>query len=133
MHDGAVLVNAGHFDVEIDVSTLFSKARRVRDVRPFVKEARLENGKSVYVLAEGRVANLVAGEGHPPEVMQMSFANQLMAAIRIRKVHQRLLNRVYDVDRETEDEIAQVTLASLGIRNLPNKQTRRYPRRRRPE
>jgi len=116
MRDGAVLANAGHFDVEIDIRTMFSRAKAIREVRPFVKEIRLENGKKVFVLAEGRVANLVVGEGHPPEVMQMSFANQLLAAIRIRKSHSGLRNQVYAVDRATEEEISRAALKSMGIR-----------------
>ena len=83
MKEGAILANAGHFDVEIDVKTLMGKAKGVKEVRPNVDEVTLPSGKRVYLVAKGRIANLVAAEGHPPEVMQMSFANQMMAAIRI--------------------------------------------------
>jgi adenosylhomocysteinase len=116
MRDGAVLVNAGHFDVEIDVRTLFSKAKARRELRPNVTQVLLEGGKRIYVLGEGRVANLVAAEGHPPEVMQMSFANQLMAAIRIRRNHRMMEKHVYGVDDVTDLEVAHGALASMGIR-----------------
>jgi adenosylhomocysteinase len=115
MREGAILANAGHFDVEIDVKTLLSKARKVKEVRPNVDEVLLPGGKRVYLVGKGRIANLVAAEGHPPEVMQMSFANQLMAAIRVRKGSGSMENRVYGVDGETDREIARAALASMGV------------------
>jgi adenosylhomocysteinase len=116
MSEGAILANTGHFDVEIDVKTLLAKARGIKEVRPHVDEVLLPNGKKVYLVGKGRITNLVAAEGHPPEVMQMSFANQFMAALYIRKNHAKLGKRVYGVPPETEREIATATLASLGIR-----------------
>jgi len=115
MNDGAILSNAGHFDVEIDVKTLLSKAKAVKEVRRNVDEVTLPNGKRVHLIGKGRIANLVAAEGHPPEVMQMSFANQFMAAVYIRKHHQKMERRVYGVPEELEREIAYATLDSLGI------------------
>ena len=115
MKDGAILANAGHFDVEIDVRTLLSKAKGVKEVRPHVDEVDLISGKRVYLVAKGRIANLVAAEGHPPEVMQMSFANQMMAAIRIHKDHGRMQRKVYGVPPELEDEVARAALKSIGI------------------
>jgi len=115
MKDGAILANAGHFDVEIDVRTLLSKAKGVKEVRPHVDEVDLISGKRVYLVAKGRIANLVAAEGHPPEVMQMSFANQMMAAIRIHKDHGRMQRKVYGVPPELEDEVARAALKSMGI------------------
>jgi adenosylhomocysteinase len=75
-----------------------------------------DRGKKVYLLGKGRIINLTAAEGHPPEVMQMSFANQFMAALYIRKNHERLEKKVYDVPLETEQEIARAMLASIGVR-----------------
>jgi adenosylhomocysteinase len=114
MRDGAILANAGHFDVEIDVKTLLSHAKEVREVRPHVDEVELPGGKKVYLIAKGRIANLVAAEGHPPEVMQMSFANQLLAAIRVHKEHSRMEKKVYGVPQEVEEEVARAALRSLG-------------------
>ncbi|MDG7007611.1 MAG: adenosylhomocysteinase [Nitrososphaerota archaeon] len=115
MKEGAILANAGHFDVEIDVRTLLSKAQGVKEVRPHVDEVTLPSGRKVYLLAKGRIANLVAAEGHPPEVMQMSFANQMMAAIRIHRDHGRMQRKVYGVTPELEDEVARAALKSMGI------------------
>ena len=115
MKEGAILANAGHFDVEIDVKTLLSKAKGVKEVRPNVDEVTLPSGKRVYLIGKGRIANLVAAEGHPPEVMQMSFANQMMAAIRIHRDHGSMQKKVYGVPLELEDEVARAALKSMGI------------------
>ncbi len=115
MKSGAILANAGHFDVEIDVRTLLGRARSVKPVRPNVDEVVLPDGKRVYLLAKGRIVNLVAAEGHPPEVMQMSFANQFMSALYVKKNHEKLEKRVLDVPPENENEVAFATLDSLGI------------------
>jgi adenosylhomocysteinase len=127
MPEGAILANAGHFDVEFDVKTLLSKAKRVKQVRPNVDELLLPNGRRVYLIGKGRIANLVAAEGHPPEVMQMSFANQLMAAVRIRAEHGSMERKVYGVDEETEREIARAALTSMGVSiGAPTKEQRAY-------
>jgi len=115
MREGAILANAGHFDVEIDVKTLLSKAKGVKEVRPNVDEVTLPSGRRVYLIGKGRIANLVAAEGHPPEVMQMSFANQMMAAIRIHRDHDGMQKKVYGVPPELEDEVARAALRSMGI------------------
>ena len=115
MNDGAILSNAGHFDVEIDVKTLLSKAKSVKEVRPHVDEVTLPNGKRVHLIGKGRITNLVAAEGHPPEVMQMSFANQLLVALYIRKNYSKMEKKIYGVPEELEREIAYATLDSLGI------------------
>ena len=115
MKEGAILANAGHFDVEIDVKSLMSNAKGVKEVRPNVDEVILPSGKKVYLVAKGRIANLVAAEGHPPEVMQMSFANQMMAAIRIHRDGGGMEKKVYGVPGELEDEVARAALRSLGI------------------
>ncbi|QQG48570.1 MAG: adenosylhomocysteinase [archaeon] len=116
MKEGAILANAGHFDVEIEVKTLLSKAKSVREVRPHVDEVVLPGGKKVYLVGKGRIANLVAAEGHPPEVMQMSFANQFLAALRIRTDHGKMEKTVYGVPAEVEDEVARAALESMGVR-----------------
>jgi adenosylhomocysteinase len=115
MKEGAILANAGHFDVEIDVKTLMARAKGVREVRPHVDEITLPSGRKVLLIAKGRIANLVAAEGHPPEVMQMSFANQMLAAIRIHNDYRKMKRKVYGVPAELEDEVARVALRSLGI------------------
>jgi adenosylhomocysteinase len=115
MKDGAILANAGHFDVEIDVKTLMAKAKSSKGVRNNVDELSLPGGKRVYLIGKGRIANLVAAEGHPPEVMQMSFANQYMAALYIRKNHDKMEKKVHGVLPETEDQVARAALKSLGI------------------
>ena len=115
MKNGAILSNAGHFDVEIDTKNLLGRARSVKPVRPNVDEVVLPGGKRVYLLAKGRIVNLVAAEGHPPEVMQMSFANQFMSALYVKKNHEKLGKSVLDVPPENENEVAFATLDSLGI------------------
>lgn len=127
MKEGAILANAGHFDVEIDVKTLMAKAKGVKGVRPNVDEITLPSGKKVYLIGKGRIANLVAAEGHPPEVMQMSFANQMLAAIRIHGEHEKMQKRVYGVPPELEDEVARAALKSLGISiGAPTREQREY-------
>ncbi len=115
MKEGAILVNAGHFDVEIDVKTLLSKAKTVKSVRTHVDEVALPDGKKVYLVGKGRIANLVVAEGHPPEVMQMSFANQFIAAVNVHRNHWKMENKVYGVSAEAEDEIARAALKSMGV------------------
>jgi adenosylhomocysteinase len=115
MSEGAILANAGHFDVEIDVATLMSKAKEVKEVRPNVDEVELPGGKKVYLVGKGRIANLVAAEGHPPEVMQMSFANQFLAAVRIHDDHGSMEPKIYGVPPEVEDEVARAALDSMGV------------------
>jgi adenosylhomocysteinase len=115
MKEGAILANAGHFDVEIEVNTLLSRAKGVKEVRPNVDEVTLPSGRRVYLIAKGRIANLVAAEGHPPEVMQMSFANQMLAAIRIHRDGGEMRKRVYGVPPELEEEVARAALKSMGV------------------
>ena len=115
MKEGAILANSGHFDVEIDVKTLLSKAKSVKEVRPNVDEIQLPGGKSVYLIGKGRLANLAAAEGHPPEVMQMSFANQFLAAIKLHKDHGEMEPKVYEVSQEADEEVARAALKSMGV------------------
>ncbi|MEK7386862.1 MAG: adenosylhomocysteinase [candidate division NC10 bacterium] len=115
LKDGAILANSGHFNVEIDLATLGAMARGRRTVRPFVDEFTLQNGRRVYVLGEGRLINLTAAEGHPAAVMDMSFANQALAAEYMVKQGRTLERKVYGVPREIDLEIARLKLASMGV------------------
>jgi adenosylhomocysteinase len=115
LKDGAILSNSGHFNVEIDLDTLGAMARSRRPVRPFVEEFVLASGRRVYVLGEGRLINLAAAEGHPASVMDMSFANQALAAEYMVKNGRTMPHKVFVVPREIDLEIARLKLASMGV------------------
>nr|WP_083494519.1 adenosylhomocysteinase [Pyrodictium occultum] len=115
MKDGAILANAGHFNVEIWVPDLEEMAVSKRVIRPNVTEYRLPDGRRIYLLAEGRLVNLVAAEGHPSEVMDMSFANQALSAEYLVKNRGKLEPRLYMVPREVDEEVARLKLRALGI------------------
>ena len=115
MRDGAIMANSGHFDVEIDLPALAKLAGgRVREVRENVVEYTVGD-RRVHVLAEGRLVNLSAAEGHPAAVMDMSFANQALTAEYLRGKHKDLANGVYDVPEEIDVEVARLKLAAIGI------------------
>ncbi|MFB6490231.1 MAG: adenosylhomocysteinase [Thermoproteus sp. AZ2] len=114
MKDGAILANAGHFNVEVDVEGLEKIAKAKRSIRPYLDEYELPNGRRVYLIGEGRLANLVAAEGHPSEVMDMSFANQALAAEYIAK--HKLPLGVHKLPYELDAEVARLKLATMGIR-----------------
>jgi len=115
LKDGAILANTGHFNVEIDIPALRSLATDTREARQFVEEFTLTNGRKVYLLAEGRLVNLAAAEGHPAQVMDMSFANQALAAEFVIANAASLERTVYDVPKEIDDEIARLKLATMGV------------------
>ncbi|MBI3577630.1 adenosylhomocysteinase [Candidatus Gottesmanbacteria bacterium] len=115
MKDGTVLANSGHFDVEIAISDLSKKAKAKRKVRPFVDEYMLD-GKRLYVLGEGRLINLAAAEGHPADVMDMSFANQALAAEFFAKNKDQVKVKVYGISKKMDMEIARLKLAAMGIK-----------------
>ena len=115
MKDGAVVANSGHFDVEIDKVALAEMATGVRRIREFVDEFRLPDGRRINLLAEGRLVNLAAAEGHPAAVMDMSFANQALSVEWIAKSADRLEPRVYGVPADLDAEVARLKLASMGI------------------
>jgi len=115
MKDGAILANAGHFDVEIDAKALRDNAAATRLARQNVEEFTMKNNKRIYLLAEGRLVNLVAADGHPAEVMDMSFANQALAAEYLLKNKGRLEARVYRMPLEMDKEIARLWLESHSI------------------
>jgi adenosylhomocysteinase len=116
MKDGAIVCNSGHFNVEIDIPALAKMARSVRTVRPFVEEYLLRDGRAIHVLGEGRLINLAAAEGHPANVMDMSFANQALSVEYILRNHDRLSNTVHPVPGPIDREIARLKLAATGVR-----------------
>ena len=115
MRDGAILSNSGHFDVEINMRELESQAVKKSRVREFLDEYELADGRKIYVVGEGRLVNLAAAEGHPSAVMDMSFANQALAAEYILKHGKELAADVYDVPAEIDEEIARLKLAAMGV------------------
>jgi len=116
MKDGAILANAGHFNVEVNIPALEGMATGKRRVRPFVDEYTLPDGRRLYLLGEGRLINLAAAEGHPPAVMDMSFANQALAVEHLVKEGRALPPGVYPVPQEIDAQVATLKLASMGIR-----------------
>ncbi len=116
MRDGVIIGNAGHFNVEIAVDELTKKAKSKRDIRPFVEEYVLNDGSKRYILAQGRLLNLSAAEGHPAEVMDMSFANQALAAEFLVKNKGKLKTQVYRISPEMDREIARLKLEAMGIK-----------------
>jgi len=115
MKDGAIVSNAGHFNVELDLDALAAMAVARRQIRDFVEEYKLTTGRRIYVLGEGRLVNLAAAEGHPSSVMDMSFANQALSAEYLVKHAAGLDKRVYRVPMEIDKDIARLKLAAMGI------------------
>ena len=115
MKDGAIVSNSGHFDVEINIQALEEMAVSKREIRENVKEYKLKDGRRIYLLAEGRLVNLAAAEGHPAQVMDMSFANQALSAEYIYKNHTKLEPKVYKVPDELDLEVARLKLKSMGV------------------
>ncbi len=113
MKDGAILANSGHFDCEINLAALKKLSRSSRQIRPFLDEYILGT-KRVYILGEGRLVNLAAAEGHPAEVMDLSFANQALAAEYIVKNKGKLKNQVYTLPQELDKEVARLKLKAKG-------------------
>jgi adenosylhomocysteinase len=127
MKDGAVVCNSGHFNVEIDIPALAGLARSRRTTREFVEEFTLEDGRRIHLLADGRLINLASAEGHPASVMDMSFANQALAAEFMVKNHARLERRVYAVPEEIDREIARLKLAAMRVSiDAPTPEQLRY-------
>jgi adenosylhomocysteinase len=115
MKDGTILANTGHFNVEIDIPALRSLAVETREARQFVEEFTLADGRRLYLLAEGRLVNISAAEGHPAIVMDMSFANQALSAEYAVKNAAELERKVYGVPDEIDREIARLKLATMGV------------------
>ena len=117
MKDGAIVANSGHFNVEINIPGLVKLAKGdPKLVRPFVDQYETKDGRKINILAEGRLINLAAAEGHPASVMDMSFANQALAAEFMVKNAKTLEKRVYSVPPEVDAEIASIKLAAMGIK-----------------
>ncbi len=115
MKDGAIVCNSGHFNVEIDIPALEEMAVEKRRVRPFVDEYRMADGRRIYLLAEGRLVNLAAAEGHPASVMDMSFANQALSAEYLVKEGKNLKPDVYVVPEHIDRKVAELKLKAMGI------------------
>jgi adenosylhomocysteinase len=116
MNDGAILCNSGHFNVEIDREDLESMSVNRREVRPLVEEFTLSNGKKLFFLAEGRLVNLACAEGHPPTVMDMSFANQALSVKYLKEQAISLENQVYKVPDDIDMNVAGLKLSSLSVK-----------------
>ncbi len=116
MKEGAIMGNVGHFDVEIDAEFLLKKSKLVREVRPNLDECTLSNGKHVYLIGQGRLANLVAAEGHPPEVMAQSFSNQILSILYILKNHQKIGNKIITVPGEIDKQVAVDALKAMNVK-----------------
>ncbi len=115
MKDGAIVCNSGHFNVELDLAALARISSPPRQIRESVEEFKLKNGKNIFLLGEGRLVNLAAAEGHPSVVMDMSFANQSLAAEYIAANHDKLEKKVYPMPAHIDQEIAQLKLAAMGV------------------
>jgi len=116
MKDGAIVTNAGHFNIEIDILALNTLSKGKRQIRDFVEEYTLQDGRKIYLLAEGRLINLSSAEGHPAMVMDMSFANQALSAQYLVQKGKSLQNQVYPVPKDIDEGIASMKLKSLGVK-----------------
>jgi adenosylhomocysteinase len=117
MKDGAIVANSGHFNVEINISALSKLTKKKRQIREFVTEYTLSDGRKIFLLGEGRLINLAAAEGHPAMVMDMSFANQALGSEYMLKNAARLEKKVYPVPAPIDREIARLKLKSMGLQN----------------
>lgn len=128
MKDGAVVANSGHFNVEINIKALEDLAQDKRtNVRPFVDEYTMSNGRRIYLLAEGRLVNLSAAEGHPASVMDMSFANQALCAEYVYKNYKKLERKVYVVPEDIDKEVGRLKLQAMGVKiDILTKEQEKY-------
>ena len=115
MKDGAIICNTGHYDCEINIPELEELAVKCVDIRPNCQEYHMKDGRRIYLLAKGRLVNLAAAEGHPSEVMDMSFSNQLMALVELSKSGNSYENQVYELPEELDQDIARIKLGTVGI------------------
>ena len=114
MKEGAIVCNTGHYDAEINIADMEKLVKSKREIRENNEEYTLENGRKIYLLAKGRLVNLSAAEGHPSEVMDMSFANQLLSLIYLAQQGKDLENKVYDIDKKQDESIASLKLSLMG-------------------
>jgi adenosylhomocysteinase len=115
MKDGAIVCNSGHFNDELDLEAIRNLARGKSEPRAFVEQYELHDGRKVCILADGRLINLAAAEGHPAAVMDMSFANQALATAYLVKHYKELEKKVYDVPIEIDEEVARLKLSSMDV------------------
>ena len=115
MKNGAMMANAGHFDVEINIPELEAQSVSRKTVRNNIEEFLQPDGRKLYLLAKGRLVNLASGDGHPAEIMDLSFGVQFFSAMHILNKHQELKNEVYVLPEEVDTKLAQIKLASLGV------------------
>jgi adenosylhomocysteinase len=115
MKDGALVCNTGHYDCEINLEQLEKKAKGKREVRKDNEEYTLKDGRRVYVLGQGRLINLAAAEGHPSEVMDMSFANQFLGMLKLAAEGKTLAKTVHELPAALDQEIANTKLSTMGI------------------
>ncbi|MBR92291.1 MAG: adenosylhomocysteinase [Dehalococcoidia bacterium] len=115
MKDGAIVAKSGHFNVEINIDSLEKMCESKRQIREFVEEYTVEDGRKIFILGEGRLINLSAAEGHPPSVMDMSFANQALAGEYIVKNHKTLSPEVYTLPNDVDSEIARLKLTAMNM------------------
>ena len=115
MKDGTILANACHFNVEISVEDLKTTSVSIKQINDNNQEYLLKNGNKIYLIGEGRLVNLAAAEGHPSEVMDMSFANQLLSVLKLASLKGSLSPAVYDVEKSQDQEIAKSKLESMGL------------------
>jgi adenosylhomocysteinase len=116
MKDGAIVANAGHFNVEIDIPALTDLSKSKKKIRESAEEFTLKDGRKIYLLGEGRLINLAAAEGHPAMVMDMSFANQALCVLFLTREGRRLDKKVYSVPKEIDEAIARMKLETMGVR-----------------
>lgn len=116
MQDGCIIGNVGHFDNEINKKQLKAMSKSVRRVRDFIDEYALGDGRRLYLVAEGRLMNLAAGQGHPAEIMDTSFSTQALGVVYLAEHHGEMGNRVYPVPDEIDDEVARIKLKQWGVR-----------------
>ena len=116
MKNGAIVANAGHFNVEVSIADLENIAKSKREIRPDNMEYTLPNGNKIFGLAEGRLVNLAAAEGHPSEVMDMSFANQFLSILRLAEEAEKMNPDVYGIPRSQDEHVAKLKLESMGIK-----------------
>lgn len=116
MKDGAIICNTGHYDCEINIGDLEARSKGKRTIRPNCEEYTMKDGRRIYLLAQGRLVNLAAAEGHPSEVMDMSFANQYLALCRLAKEGRKLDKKVYELPKELDQELALLKLTTMGMK-----------------
>ena len=124
MKNGAMLANAGHFNVEISMDAIDRSSVSKKNINEHTTQYELSNGNKIYLIGEGRLVNLAAAEGHPSEVMDMSFANQFMSVLKLAQTRSKLEPIVYDIEKSQDQEIAFAKLTSMGVKidKLTNEQ-----------